>query len=252
VLDLSNNKVSGRMPSNFEKMQGFRIKASSNVEDKKLYSIHLQIVIKRFEYDLSYLLSTNTIIDLSSNNLIGEIPTKIGSLSSLRLLNLSGNQLEGQIPASFSEISTLEQLDLAKNNLSGEIPQDLSKLSKLAVLDVSFNSLCGPIPTCTQFSTFNATSFLRNKCLWGCPLDPCNGNKRPMTERNTSQNSNVKVGWLNHMNEKISLSALAMGLGIGFGGVFAIFIAWERARNWLLGLPHNKLRSFYGVYRFPT
>jgi len=54
------------------------------------------------------------------------------------------------------------------------------------------------------------------------------------------------------MNEKISLLALAMGLGIGFGGVLAMFIAWERARNWLLGLPNNKLRSFYGVYRFPT
>jgi Leucine-rich repeat (LRR) protein len=92
-------------------------------------------------------------------------------MSSLRSLNLSGNQLEGLIPTSLSNISTLEVLDLAKNNLSGQIPEELSKLHWLHKLDVSSNSLCGPIPTGTQFSTFDATSFQRNKCLWGCPLD---------------------------------------------------------------------------------
>jgi hypothetical protein len=39
----------------------------------------VRIVIKGFEYTLTYVLATNTIFDLSSNNLTGEIPPSIGS-----------------------------------------------------------------------------------------------------------------------------------------------------------------------------
>lgn len=81
----------------------------------------ITIGIKGRETSLSYELSTNTIFDLSSNNLIGEIPATIGRMSSLRLLNLSRNQLKGIIPASIGQISTLEQLDLSINNLSDSL-----------------------------------------------------------------------------------------------------------------------------------
>jgi hypothetical protein len=165
-------------------------------------------------------------------------------------LNLSGNQLEGLIPASLSNISTLEQLDLAKNNLSGEIPQELSKLSELSVFDVSSNNLCGLIPTGTQFSTFNVTSFQRNKCLYGCPIDTCNENKRPKSEDNSSSKSGKPtVGWLSSVDENMSLMALAMGLGIGFGGTIFVFVVWEKARCWVV--PPKRPQAFYGVYRLP-
>jgi len=251
VLDLSNNKFSGGIPSHLERLGGFTIKASSNIEK---INVQFSITIKRVESNLKYVLATNTIFDLSSNNFTEEIPASIGSLSSLRLLNLSGNQLEGKMPASLSEISTLEQLDLAKNNLTGEIPQEFSKLSMLAVFDVSFNRLCGPIPTGTQFTTFSTTSFQKNKCLWGCPLNPCNENKPPFApgEGNSGKSNNIKEGWLSHLDEKMSLLALGMGLGIGFGGVVAMFILWERDRHWVLALPHNRSQAFYGEYRFPT
>jgi hypothetical protein len=207
--------------------------------------------MKGVEYTLTYVLETNTIFDLSSNHLTGEIPTSIGNMRSMRLLNLSQNQLEGKIPASLSEISTLEQLDLANNNLSGEIPQELSQLSMLGVLDISSNNLCGLIPTGTQFSTFNVTSFERNSCLHGCPLDPCNAMERQVKEgNNNSKSSNIKVGWMNNVDEHISLIALGVGVGLGFGIVMGIIIVWKRARDWVV--PSNKPQSFYGVYRFPT
>lgn len=183
---------------------------------------------------------------------MGKIPASIGSLSSLRLLNFFGNQLEGQIHASISKISTLEQLDLARNNLSGWIPQELSKLSMLAILDISSNNLCGPIPTGTQFSTFSVGSFQWNKCLWGCPLDPCNKKKIPVKEDNDGNSSNAKLGWLSQVDKKVSLVALGIGVGIGIWGVIILFIVWERAKLWVLGLPHNKSPAFYGLYRFPT
>ena len=129
--------------------------------------------MKGSEYTLSYVLSTNTILDLSTNALTGDIPATIGKLRSLRLLNLSGNQLEGKIPTSLSNISNLEQLDLSRNNLSGKIPQELSTLSKLAFFNVSYNKLCRQIPKGTQLDTFSAASFQKNKCLCCDQLPPC-------------------------------------------------------------------------------
>ena len=174
VLDLSNNDFSGNIPFSLNKKEGFRINGSSQINVDTLYKLDLGISIKGFEYTLQYVIATNTIIELSNNNLTREIPASIGKLSCLHLLNLSRNHLEGWIPTSLSHISTLEQLGLSRNNLSEAIPQELSKLSMLEVIYVSSNSLCGPIPTGTQFFTFNITSFQKNKSLWGCPLDPFN------------------------------------------------------------------------------
>ena len=141
---------------------------------------------------------------------------------------------------------------MAKNKLSGRIPKELSKLYALEVLDVSTNNLYGPIPRRTQFSTFSTSSFQRNKCLYGCPLHPCNEKERPMIEGdNNSYNNDVKVGWLNHVDEKMSLIALGIGAGIGIWVVVGIFFVWERATRWVLALPPNKPQLFYGVYRFP-
>ena len=201
------------------------------------------------------MLSTNNIFDLSQNNLTGEIPVSIKSMSRLRLLNLSGNQLEGRIPTCLSEIPTLEELDLAKNKLYGSIPKELSKLSMLASLDVSSNNLCGPIPTGTNFYTFNETSFERNKCLCGFPLPPCKQKdkaKKPIP-RDSGGGGNVKKGWLSRVNEELSLMTLGLGMGIGFGVVVAMFIVWDRARSWVMGLsPNNSKKPSYGLYRFPT
>jgi Leucine-rich repeat (LRR) protein len=232
MLDLSNNKLSTRMPSNLGRLLGFQILGSSQLSGDTLYE-EVQVDIKGFEYSLTYVLLANTIFDLSNNNFIGEIPPNMGSLSALRLLNLSRNQLQGKIPASLSEISTLEQLDLAKNNLSGEIPRELSKLTKLASLDVSFNKLCGRIPEGTQLDTFNMTSFQRNLC--GYPLQACNETKINK-KRGDGAPINVSKSWrwLNLVDEHVSLIALSVGLAIGFGKVVTMIIMWKKAWYWMV------------------
>jgi hypothetical protein len=250
----ANNRFSGRIPSHLERLQGFAINGSS--KGVQYFAYEVTIVIKRIEYTVTYMFSTNTILDLSMNNLMGEIPVSIGSMIGLRLLNLSGNQLQGKIPACLGEISYLEELDLATNKLWGAIPQELSKLSMLASFNVSSNSLCGPIPKGTQFDTFDETSFQMNKCLCGFPLPPCNEMDKPKKTKvkGSGSRSNIKRGWLYCIDEKVSLIALGMGIGIGFGGVVVIFIVWDKARCWVLGFPPYKStqRPFYGLYRFPT
>lgn len=114
ALDLSNIKFSERMPLHFERLQGF-VKSSNYISFEEEMTLHMA----GCEYTLTCLSSTNTILDLSNNNLVRKIPASIGTLTAMQFLNLSGNQLEGLIPTSLSNISTLEELDLSKNNLSG-------------------------------------------------------------------------------------------------------------------------------------
>jgi len=244
VLDLSNNRINGSIPSNLGRLEGFTTFGSSELSGNILYE-DLEIVIKGFEYTIIYVLATNTILDLSSNNLTGEIPQSIGNLTSLRLLNLSSNHLEGKIPASLGDISTLEQLDLAKNDLSGEIPQDLSMLSMLAYLNVSFNRLCGRIPRGTQLDTFNATSFQGNKCLYGLPLQAY---KEKEKQAQKSTGGGVSQGWLSHLDKYVSLNAVGLGVGIGFWGVFSVMIFCKKFRDWVLP---PTAKPFYGLYKFP-
>ena len=76
----------------------------------------------------------------------------------------------------------------------------------------------------------------------------CDGNSHTINV-NRSENNNVNVGWLASIDEKISLIAMSVGVGIGFGGVTIMFIMWKRATHWLM--VYNKPQPFYGVYRLP-
>ncbi|XP_058076373.1 receptor-like protein EIX2 [Magnolia sinica] len=67
-------------------------------------------------------------MDLSSNNLSGEIPEGLTGLLGLRILNLSGNHLTGKIPGNIGEIPSGNQLQTL---------QDPS-------IYMGNNGLCGP------------------------------------------------------------------------------------------------------------
>ncbi|CAF2064743.1 unnamed protein product [Brassica napus] len=85
-------------------------------------------------------------MDLSENELSGDIPPELGGLLELQALNLSHNKLSGSIPKTFSGLKNVESLDLSFNRLHGRIPSQLTELNSLAVFNVSFNNLSGAIP----------------------------------------------------------------------------------------------------------
>ncbi|XP_028070902.1 MDIS1-interacting receptor like kinase 2-like [Camellia sinensis] len=87
-----------------------------------------------------------SVIDLSSNHLVGEILLKLGRLVSLFDLRLNDNQLSGNIPLEFSKLSNLRFLNLAVNNLSGSIPRRLGECKKLWNLNLSNNRFGESIP----------------------------------------------------------------------------------------------------------
>eukprot|EP01018_Ginkgo_biloba_P012147 Gb_11562 [translate_table: standard] len=111
------------------------------------------------------------------------------------------------------------------------IPRELSALSQLAVINVSSNRLCGQIPTETQFSTFNASVFERNWCLCGTPLPSCRKKAAVPPESPSADDE----GWWRRADEQVSLIAVGLGVGIGYGGVIWVLVWWrEHKRAYVL------------------
>ena len=102
---------------------------------------------------------------LNQNMLSGEIPVELGSLTGLRILYLWGNELSGAIPVKLGSLTSLQQLYLGGNKLSGAIPVELGGLTSLQELSLAQNMLRGEIPV----ELGNLTS-LRRLYLWGNEL----------------------------------------------------------------------------------
>ncbi|KAM7497899.1 hypothetical protein LguiA_022313 [Lonicera macranthoides] len=146
-LDISSAKISNTIPNWFwdfsPKLQHLNISYNQ---------IHGAIP------DLS--LNHAQVLDLSQNNISGSIPLyfnnlislvqEITSLEGLVSLNLSRNNLTGNIIQKIDHTKMLESLDLSRNQLPGEIPTGLASLTLLSVLDLSNNNFLGKIPSSTQ------------------------------------------------------------------------------------------------------
>jgi hypothetical protein len=119
-----------------------------------------------------------TEINLSENNLEGEIPVEIGSFPELTSLNLRKNNLSGKVPGEIRKLAknlqvlnlsnnnltdyidfvlyltNLRELYLFNNNFSGRIDSSIANLTHLWSLSLSNNSIGGTIPT--QITTMSS------------------------------------------------------------------------------------------------
>jgi Leucine-rich repeat (LRR) protein len=84
---------------------------------------------------------------LSANNLVGNVPSTIGDLSSLAYLGMAWNQLAGDLPAEFWTLSGLKYLNLRWNDFTGQIPEAISNYVNITDLDLSKNNFSGPTPS---------------------------------------------------------------------------------------------------------
>ncbi|XP_059066763.1 receptor-like protein EIX1 isoform X2 [Cryptomeria japonica] len=188
ILDLSSNHLSGSIPHNIFNLQAMLIEskegfirvqkypflsksyASFETGITIMYEDGLNMNSKGRDEHYPYIFSTMAAIDLSNNQLSGNIPSELGKLKGLMFLNLSMNNLNGTIPNSIVQISQLESLDLSTNHFSGQIPWELGSLSYLQVLNLSNNNLSDRIPQGGHMATFANSSYEGNPSLWGCPL----------------------------------------------------------------------------------
>ncbi|GJZ10061.1 receptor-like protein EIX2 [Tanacetum coccineum] len=189
ILDLSINNLNGTIPScvnNLTTMVQEGLLSSKNIHNLLVPSytsrgapivyfesgyadqlmIQWQGNIRQFTTNLGLLKS----IDLSSNNLTGDIPAELTDLHGLHALNMSKNALLSEIPPKIGQMKSLLTLDLSRNNLSGRIPSSMSQMTLLNYLDVSYNNLSGRIPSSTQLQSFEPSRYTGNGGLYGPPL----------------------------------------------------------------------------------
>eukprot|EP00256_Glycine_max_P046817 XP_006600018.2 receptor-like protein EIX2 [Glycine max] len=183
-------------------------------------------------------------IDLSSNNLMGEIPKEVGYLLGLVSLNLSRNNLSGEIPSQIRNLSSLESVDLSRNHISGRIPSSLSEIDYLQKLDLSHNSLSGRIPSGRHFETFEASSFEGNIDLCGEQLNKtCSGDG----DQTTAEHQEPPVKG----DDSVFYEGLYISLGIGyftgFWGLLGPLLLW---RPWRIAYIRflNRLTDYVYVW----
>lgn len=103
-------------------------------------------------------------LDLSNNNLTGNIPMTIGNLKHLQFLDLSNNSLEGKIPVELRKFDSLKIVNFAGNQLTGKIPNTLNRLQSLNHLDLSNNNIGGKIPkSLTELINLNSLVLANNQ-----------------------------------------------------------------------------------------
>ncbi|KAK7364430.1 hypothetical protein VNO80_13084 [Phaseolus coccineus] len=88
-----------------------------------------------------------SILDLSNNQITGQLPDCWEHLSSLQFLDLSNNNWSEKIPQSMGGLVNLGALLLRNKSLTGELPLTLKNHIHLETLDLSENLIRGLIPS---------------------------------------------------------------------------------------------------------
>ncbi|RZB41706.1 putative LRR receptor-like serine/threonine-protein kinase [Glycine soja] len=135
-LNISGNSFNGSVMSMFH--------GRLEVMDlsRNQFEGHISQVHSISNYNWSHLVY----LDLSENQLVGEIFQNLNESKNLKHLNLAHNRFSRQKFPKIEMLSRLEYLNLSKTSLIGYIPAEISKLSNLSALDVSMNHLIGKIP----------------------------------------------------------------------------------------------------------
>ncbi|CAN4077073.1 unnamed protein product [Withania somnifera] len=139
VLDLSNNKIQGRIPD----------WAWSN----------WMLSMSYLNLSHNMLTSSLKVLDLGRNNFTGEIPQCLGKMSyHLEVLDMHSNNLSGTLPTTFSiGNNSLRSLNLHDNELEGKIPRSLVNCKELQVLDLGNNHLNDTFPMCLRSNMFHGS-----------------------------------------------------------------------------------------------
>ncbi|KAL6141129.1 hypothetical protein ACLB2K_059420 [Fragaria x ananassa] len=149
-LDLSDNLLSGELPSCWVKYQGLLyLNLGNNSFSGKIPSA------------VGYLKNLE-LLRLQDNKLSGDLPS-LENCTELRVVDLGANKLSGRIPAWIGQTLTkLLVLRLHSNEFYGSLPSSLCGLPVIHVLDLSQNNISGALPHCLN----NITAYTSMSSQW--------------------------------------------------------------------------------------
>ncbi|WVZ71956.1 hypothetical protein U9M48_020483 [Paspalum notatum var. saurae] len=154
LLNISNNQLTGGLPTNMGSMSLLELYLSSNQLTGQIPMLPPNI----------------SILDLSVNSLSGPLPSDIGYAQQLESLSLFSNQITSHIPESICNM-WLAVLDLSNNFLEGEVPSCLGIMEDMEFMSFSNNSLSGEFPSFVQnFTTVLFLDLSRNKFSGSLPM----------------------------------------------------------------------------------
>lgn len=165
ILDLSFNQLNGPL-------------LSSLLSVPTLQELHLQRNTLSGSVDFfppSSNESNLRILDLSHNQISGNFPDGLGSLSRLQGLSIAGNNLSGSLPTSVGDIKSLDSLDISQNHFTGPLPKNLP--DSLQSFNASLNDLSGVVPE--NLRKFPLSSFYPGNSELQFPNPPPGSNQVP-------------------------------------------------------------------------
>ncbi|GJN36556.1 hypothetical protein PR202_gb25429 [Eleusine coracana subsp. coracana] len=157
-LYFDSSGFSGPFPSTFSKLTNLRIMFASDIEFTgkipdflgsltKLEDLRIgDIVNGSSSLDFIGNLTSLNVLILRNSRISDNLATvNFSKLAGLTLLDLSFNNITGQIPESILNLQNLRFLFLGNNSLSGSLPN--AKSPSLNNLDLSYNQLSGSFPS---------------------------------------------------------------------------------------------------------
>jgi Leucine-rich repeat (LRR) protein len=180
----------------------------------------------KFSDIASFLCSKNkpqtlVLLDLSDNQLTGELPDCWNNLTSLQFVDLSNNNLSGNVPFSMAALVNMKALILRNNSLSGKLTSSLIGRDKLALLDLGENKFYGPLPSWTgdNLHRLVVLSLRFNNFYGSLPSNLCN--LRELQVLDLSLNS-LSGGFLACVKNFTSMTQDTMSLTTSTGHLYKI------------------------------
>lgn len=154
VFDASNNQLESTIPAfNFVfslrilRLGGNRLSGSipeGLLQENSMILSELDLSLNQLEGPVGSITSeTLNKLNLSSNDLSGYLPLKIGRCA---IIDLSNNMLSGNFSRILSWGNYVESIQLSSNALTGAFPNQTSQFLRLTSLGLSNNSLEGALP----------------------------------------------------------------------------------------------------------
>ena len=153
-LDISNNRLKGKVPAWLWTLPVTRLSLSHNslngFEGSREVLVNsslemLDLMSNTFGGPFPILPPTINYVVASNNNFTGELPLSLCNPRKLSVLDLSSNNFSGPIPGCLGD-SINGVMNLRKNNLNGNLPHELCRSGSLTTIDVGHNQISGKLP----------------------------------------------------------------------------------------------------------